>query len=1026
MLDSIFELLQMIALDALFTFIILLALIPLRNFNRPAFAVLKRNFFGYFNDPIGYAFLCFFVLLTSLAAFMPDDFFNNNMANLAQLNKYLPAIMLLFVPAITMSIWSDETRQGTDELLLTMPATDLDIVLGKYIAAALIFTTSLLFSQISNYVVLVALTRGDLDTGLVFTTYLGYWFMGLSMLSVGMVASFLTRNLTISFILAALFNAPLALVHWAGWFVSDQQSARALERWSYLEQFSDFGRGVISASSVTFFVMIVILGLYLSMVLIGRRHWMGHEQHSRVWTLPVFLLATVIVPAVCLIGAFMCWNMQGAGMAVVGFVLTAVACVSVFGFLIYDMMQADSRPFRLGHFTSRAFWLVAIAVGLNFALSNYDLFRYDTTEGQVSSLSPDTYKLLRELEPEHTIYVDAYISNNIPENYASVRFDMISMLREFKSTAGKKVEIRLHTDIDPKGDEAIQAEQRYGITSQNVVVDEGSRLSNTEVLLGAAFSCGLERVIVPFFDYGVPVEYELVRSISTVAKGDRPTIGFIATDAKLFGDDFQMTPSGPVPIPKQEIITELEKQYDVEKVDPASPIDTKRYKVLLVVQPSSLPQRQLENVMDAIREGVPTAVFEDPEPRALPAPGTGDPRPRNPMMMQFGGGAPEPKGKIQDLWDMLGIQNTKGRDEDAIEQYEIVWQHYNPYSGKLGVRMITDQWVFISPAATGANNPFGDDPVTSGLEELLFLFPGSIRANGKSKLQYTPLAKTGTNSGTILVNDFRRLSRDPESVVSKQGRATEDSYTVAARLTGKLPPKKRLAIFDEQPEDKTEEDGKEVNVIYVADVDFMSSDFVRVRARPDERVNFQFDNVTFLLNIVDSLAGDERFIAIRSRKTRHSTLKVLEEYANEAFEKNYNEVTLAQKAKDKAIGEIEAGNLAAEQKAVEAVKKLDEQRERGVAIDIDAYRQAKLQEMLQKQRGEVVKENLIREENRKLAAAVRANDTKTNQQINRVRNWIKFLSVALPPILPLFIGVVVFLRRRLREREGMSKKRLRW
>ena len=166
----------LIGIDLVFLLVAFLLVRWLANHKRAAYAVLRRNFLAYFANPTGYVFLCLFVLLTSMAAFWPHEFFNSNLANLDQLNFWFPIIMLFFIPAITMSIWADERRQGTDELLLTLPADDFDIVVGKFLSVVSIYTVSLLFSQVSTFVVLLYLSNGGVDTGLFCSNYLGYWF----------------------------------------------------------------------------------------------------------------------------------------------------------------------------------------------------------------------------------------------------------------------------------------------------------------------------------------------------------------------------------------------------------------------------------------------------------------------------------------------------------------------------------------------------------------------------------------------------------------------------------------------------------------------------------------------------------------------------------------------------------------------------------------------------------------------------------------------------------------------------------
>jgi len=936
---------------------VLLGIILLMARQRPvAYAVLKRNFYGYFANPTGYVFLCLFVLLTSMAAFWPYEFFNSNLGTLSQLNKWFTYIMLFFIPAITMSIWADERRQGTDELLLTLPATDFDIVIGKYTAAAAIYTVSLLFSQLSTFVVLAALTLGEVDTGLFFCNYLGYWLISLAMIAIGMVASFLTNNLTVGFILGALFNASLAIAASSN-AVFSRDFSREIKAFSLSERFDDFGRGVISLSGLGYFILLTTLGLYLCMILIGKRHWSSGKNGNE----------------------------------------------------------------KLAHYILRALCLVGIVIFGSVLFRNKDR-RYDATELKVSSLSDVTSGLIRGMGKERDVVVDAYISSDVPEMYAKTKYELISLLKEFESTAkgaGVPMQVRIYDSISPSSEEEKQAEQQYGITPQIVRVRERGAIADQPIMLGAAFRSGLQKVVIPFFEPGIPVEYELARSLTTVAKPARKKLGILKTEAKMMGGvdmrSFQQMPQEP-------IVEELGKEFELIDVNPASPIDVDRLDALLAVQPSSLAPEEMNNFIAAVKAGVPTAIFEDPQSAINPTiPGTGDPRPPMGGGM-FGGGGPQPKGAIQPLWDLLEIDVPGQPSPMGFVAPDLAWQQYNPYPILESMQQSNDLWIFIREEAPGGKDAFNQDSeITKGLKELMFLFAGTLKQKNGAKNQFTPLVSTGDFAGTMPLADLRGMQRsslDRSTEIRNRRGRTVGQQTIAALIESTKPA--------EADAEGSATATKPLKVVYVSDLDCMSGVFVDIRKNPSqlESVEFQFQNITFVLNVIDVLCGENKYPAIRRHVPTYSTLKLVEARADEQKREEAELQRTANENYNTKKSELEEDSNKAKRQFKEAVDKL--QREGA----IDASKQQELIQRLTEyqmkeaqlaRKLEVEDEKLKRERDRNIREARR----NTDDAIRKTQNLYKTLAVFIPAIPPLIVGVVVWVSRRLREREGISKTRLR-
>lgn len=937
-------------------------------------SIFKRDFVSYFSNPTGYVFICVFVMLSALAAFWPPEFFGNNLANLDQLSRWMPFILVVFIPAITMSIWAEEKRQGTDELLLTLPASDSDVVIGKYLAGVAIFTVALLFSMVSVGLIF-SWGLGSPDPGLFLCTYLGYWFIGLAFLATGMVASFLTSNLTVGFILGMLFNAPSAMFGVADWVVKDAQWASAIRQWSAVERFADFARGVVSFSGVAYFLCVVVVMLYICMVLIGRRHWSGGDDgESRGW-----------------------------------------------------------------HYLARTACLFGVVAGVSMILTNYNWIRADFTTEQVNSLSPSTVQLVKKLGSDNdipAIQIDAYVSPTVPSEYAAQKRELLGTLEELSSIAGSKIQVTKY-EVENFSSEATLAEQRYGIEARPVSVKVRGTRDQEEIFLGVAFSCGLDKVVIPFLDKGIPIEYELVRSIATVAQQKRQKVGVVKTDVSLFSG-FSM--QGPTS--ESQLITELKKQYDVKEVDPSSPI-TEEYDVLLAVQPSSLGPEQMDNFVAAVKSGQPTAIFEDPFP--LPnfyqnVPGTAQPKqPGGGMMGMFGGQQPpQPKGDIEQLWRLLGVR---------MDGSQLVWQDHNPYPG---AGFTTLDWVFVDND-NGAVEPFSQESqITSDMRQTLFLYPGAVSPSSGTNTDFLPLAVTGKQTGTIRVQEVQQAQSERALLLAH--RPTNDTYTLASLITGKVEDTEDLKldesvdedalraeaegdtadgdtaeadqegktdenVAEESQSDKSEEKATEskLNVVLVADIDCLADPFFAIRAMGDDDdalVEWRFQNVTFTLNILDHLAGDDRFIDIRKRTRDYRTLQRIEETTQD-YRQAY--IDSRNDFQEEAMKEIESVQNEFREKLAEIESRTD--------LEALSKRQLVEQARIRLGRARDVKiSRLEKDQDRQ----IRQSERDMEAQIRGVQDRFKFAAVIVPPILPILLALWVFFRRREQEKEGVSKDRLRY
>ena len=235
--------------------------------------VARRELTAYFATPIAYVFIVIYLVMAGVFTFYMGNLYERGIADLEPFFNFHPWLFLFLVPAISMRLWAEERKSGTIELLLTLPLTVWQAVLGKFFAAWLFLGLALMLTfpvWISvNYL-------GDPDNGVIAAGYFGSWLMSGAFLAIGSCMSAVTRNQVVAFILSVvvcflfmLSGLPMVMNlfnDWAPQFLLD-----GIANLSFLAHFADISRGVIDLRDLVYFVLVMGLWLGINLIVLELR-----------------------------------------------------------------------------------------------------------------------------------------------------------------------------------------------------------------------------------------------------------------------------------------------------------------------------------------------------------------------------------------------------------------------------------------------------------------------------------------------------------------------------------------------------------------------------------------------------------------------------------------------------------------------------------------------------------------------------------------------------------------------------------
>ncbi|MEE4296034.1 MAG: ABC transporter permease subunit [Wenzhouxiangella sp.] len=235
--------------------------------------VLRRELASYFATPVAYVFIVIYLVMSAVFTFYLGGFYEREIADLEPFFRFHPWLYLFLVPAIGMRLWAEERKYGTVELLLTLPITATEAVLGKFLAAWLFIGLALV---LTFPIWITVNVLGSPDNGVIIAAYLGSWLMAGGFLAISACLSAATRNQVVAFILAVvvcfiflLSGLPMVLDVFRGWL--PQSVIDGIANLSFLVHFTSISRGVLDLRDVLYFVLVIGFWLAANRVVLERK-----------------------------------------------------------------------------------------------------------------------------------------------------------------------------------------------------------------------------------------------------------------------------------------------------------------------------------------------------------------------------------------------------------------------------------------------------------------------------------------------------------------------------------------------------------------------------------------------------------------------------------------------------------------------------------------------------------------------------------------------------------------------------------